>query len=134
MSINLLIAGSRSFTDYTKFKSYVNKFTAGLNKNEITIIEGGAKGTDRMAREFAIENEIQFITMNADWNTHGKAAGMIRNRQMGEKATHAIIFWDGQSPGTKNMISICEELGVTLRTVRVKIDDSERKNNQASSK
>nr|DAS94925.1 MAG TPA: Protein of unknown function (DUF2493) [Caudoviricetes sp.] len=124
MSIKLLIAGSQSFTDYERFKVYVNKFIQGLDKKEITIIEGGAKGTDRMAREFAIENNIPYITMEADWDTHGKAAGMIRNRQMGEKATHAILFWDGESPGTRNMISICEELNVTLRIVKVKKNGS----------
>ena len=102
----------------------MNKFIQGLDKKEITIIEGGAKGTDRMAREYAIENNIQYITMEADWDTNGKAAGMIRNRQMGEKATHAILFWDGESPGTRNMINICEELNITLRIVKVKRNGS----------
>jgi hypothetical protein len=127
----ILIAGSRGFTDYLKFKGYVDKFLSSLDKKDIMIIEGGAKGTDHMAHQYAVEKNIDVKTYPADWETHGKKAGMIRNREMGEAATHAIIFWDGQSRGTKNMISICEELGISLRTVRVKLDEHTRKDNQS---
>lgn len=43
------------------------------------------------------------------WAVYGNAAGVVRNTQMlrdGEKhlPVEVLIFWDGQSPGSKNMI------------------------------
>lgn len=130
----VLIAGSRGFKDYVKFKHYVDKFLQSFDWSEMMIIEGGALGTDRMAWSYAKEKGIAVQTVKADWDKEGKRAGMIRNRQMGEMATHAIIFWDGESKGTKNMIDVCEELGVKLRKVRIKVDEHSREDYQAFAK
>lgn len=43
--------------------------------------------------------------MPADWDRLGKKAGMVRNAQMADYADAAIVFWDGKSNGTANMIS-----------------------------
>ena len=48
----------------------------------------------------------------ADWDKFKKAAGYIRNEQMGNYCDIAIIFWDGSSKGTLNMITCKERAGV----------------------
>ena len=41
---------------------------------------------------------------------YGKSAGFIRNADMGAYADAAIIFWDGESKGTKHMIQTMKKL------------------------
>ena len=40
----------------------------------------------------------------ADWERYGKRAGMIRNASMARACDYAVIFWDGRSSGTLNMM------------------------------
>jgi hypothetical protein len=54
----------------------------------------------------------------ADWKTHGKAAGPIRNRQMAKNAEALIALWDGNSRGTKNMIETATKLGLKVYVKR----------------
>jgi hypothetical protein len=87
--------------------------------DQIEIISGGARGADRLGERYAKERGITLKIMPADWQTYGKSAGYRRNAQMAEYATHAIIFWDKQSLGTKNMIDLAEEYKLIRRVVNV---------------
>lgn len=129
----LLIAGSRGYTHYVDFKRKVDKMITKLDKKEITIIEGGARGVDRLGRRYAIENNIPYKTFVAEWDKYGKRAGMMRNALMAETATHAIIFWDGKSPGTKNMIALLKEREVKHVVIKVSIPDEHTSENHQSS-
>lgn len=119
----LLIAGSRNFNDYGYLKKRIDKLIANWKKEEIIIISGGAKGTDTLAEKYAIENDLSFEVYPAEWEKLGKKAGMVRNIKMAESATHAAIFWDGKSPGTKHMIEISEENSVRTVIFKVKVDE-----------
>ncbi len=106
--MKLIIAGSRSFTDYELLSEKAAKVN---NFEEITeVVCGGAKGADILGKKWADENEIPVKLMPANWSKHGKAAGPIRNREMAEYADALLVFWDGESPGTKNMITTMIEL------------------------
>jgi predicted Rossmann fold nucleotide-binding protein DprA/Smf involved in DNA uptake len=50
----------------------------------------------------------------ADWNKHGRGAGMIRNRLMAHNADALIAVWDGVSSGTDNMISLAKVRGLKV--------------------
>ena len=69
------------------------------------IISGGAKGADALGARWANERSIPCATYLADWNEHGKKAGIMRNIRMAQSANCLVAFWDGESPGTKHMIS-----------------------------
>lgn len=69
------------------------------------VVCGGAKGADLLGAMWANANNIPVKTFLAEWDKYGRSAGMIRNRQMAEYGDFLIAFWDGQSPGTKNMIN-----------------------------
>lgn len=47
-----------------------------------TILHGGCRGADRIAGEWARERGVPECVVAADWETYGRAAGPIRNRQM----------------------------------------------------
>ena len=43
---------------------------------------------------------------------------MVRNREMLEAADAVVVFWDGVSKGTANMVEITQKAGLPLRIVR----------------
>ena len=46
------------------------------------VIHGGCRGADRIAGHIAKALGMDVVAYPADWNTHGKAAGPIRNSMM----------------------------------------------------
>lgn len=99
--IKLIIAGGRDFTNYELLKE---KIKENYEIDKIQIVSGHAQGADKLGEKFATEHNIPLITFPADWNSHGKKAGMVRNEKMANYADEAILFWDGYSSGTSNMI------------------------------
>jgi hypothetical protein len=53
----------------------------------------------------------------ADWNALGNGAGKFRNRKMAGVADALVAFWDGSSPGTKDMIAVARDKGLAVRVV-----------------
>ena len=52
----------------------------------------------------------------ADWDKHGKAAGMIRNREMvALGADICLAFPIGRSPGTRACIREAQRAGIPVR-------------------
>ena len=102
-----IIAGGRDFTNYTVMAKILKEF------NIDTVISGCAKGADTLGAEWAAKNGIPLQTFPAYWDTYGKAAGFIRNAEMGEYADALIAFWDGQSKGTKHIIQTMKRLHKT---------------------
>ena len=119
-TVYLLIAGSRTFDDEPLMARELYETLGALDTlgyENIKIISGMAPGADTSAVKLAKLAGIELIAMPADWDTHGKAAGPIRNREMAKLATHALLFWDGQSRGTKSMIEELEAAGKPYQLV-----------------
>ena len=114
--MKVLIAGSRGFTDYTLLASKMNTILSESTE-EITIISGTAPGADRLGERYAEENGLYLVRMPAEWDKLGKSAGFKRNVAMAQVATHAVIFWDGQSVGTSHMIDLCRKAGIPTRVI-----------------
>jgi len=99
----IAIVGSRTFDDYNFLKAILYKHTKGI-PNSYSIVSGGAKGADSLAKQYAEEFKIPIKEFLPDWATHGKSAGPIRNEQIVEECDIVIAFWDGISRGTKNTV------------------------------
>ncbi len=104
--MKVIIAGSRTFDNYDLLcETMAHLLDDGLARGrEIEIVCGGAKGADALGARWAKEFNYPIKYFLADWNKYGKAAGIIRNKQMGDYADYLIAFWDGKSRGTKHMI------------------------------
>ena len=73
---------------------------------EITeVVSGGAHGIDKAGEQWAEVSGIPIKQFLADWENHGKAAGIYRNIDMAEYADALIAIWDGKSKGTLHMIN-----------------------------
>lgn len=106
--MKLLIAGGRSFNDYERIKKVCDK---ALPKFEnVEIVSGTANGADKLGELYAKENGYPIKYFPAEWDKYGKSAGYKRNEQMAEYADAVIVFWDGESKGTKHMIDIAQRL------------------------
>ncbi len=103
---NIIICGSRHFTDYSVLSSALDDFLSDFSKDEICIISGGCRGADSLALRYAQDRSISFLKFPADWLRFGKSAGVIRNFQMLEVADICFGFHDGESRGTAHMLRI----------------------------
>lgn len=80
-----------------------------LPKGVEQIISGGAKGIDACAAKYAKENGIKLLEILPDYSGFGRAAPIKRNEQIVNHADYVLIFWNGESKGTKHVISYCEK-------------------------
>lgn len=122
--MKLLIAGTRTFTDYEFFKNEINKliqqcYEQGYAWKIDCIISGCARGADQLAIRYAKEYNIPTVLYPASWEKYGRAAGPIRNIEMANAADALIAFWDGKSAGTKNMIEAMQERQKELHVISI---------------
>lgn len=122
----LLIAGSRSITDYDFIADRLDFLTIYITQAEdtqIEVIEGEAPGVDRLARKWAEERGHAFDPHPAEWErpdgTKNRKAGFERNaRMVALKPDGAILFWDGASRGTQDTLNLVVDAGIEYRVVR----------------
>lgn len=107
-----IIAGGRGFDDY----DMICEILDGQNITEVVC--GLARGADLLGKRWADSHGIPVKEFPADWEKFGRAAGHIRNRQMGKYADTLIAFWDGHSKGTKGMIEYMERLDKLVTVIR----------------
>jgi len=98
--MKVVIAGSRNIDDYKLVVDTISK--SGYSITEV--VSGCAVGVDRLGEQWARANNIPIKEMPADWFNYGNSAGPQRNRAMAEYADAAVVIWDGQSRGSRNMI------------------------------
>lgn len=115
----LAVIGSRTFTDYDKFKIELTNFLENFPHRVGILVSGGAKGADSLARRYSEENNLPFIEIPADWNKYGMSAGMIRNQEVILKAHYVLAFWDGTSTGTLDAISRAKMFNKPCTTIRI---------------
>ena len=111
--MRVIVCGSRSWTDRGRIADRLFDLPPGS-----TIVHGAAKGADRIAHQEA-EKLGHFVEPHpADWETHSKRAGIIRNEEMAALgADLCIAFWDGLSTGTAHMVDRAEAHGIELELV-----------------
>jgi hypothetical protein len=118
--LRIIVCGSRSIKD----KHAVWEL---LNQIEPTVIfHGGAKGADVLAKLWANLNSVEQVEIKADWTTHGKAAGPIRNQlildRFGDAVDEVWAFVDKPletSKGTFDMVSRCKKRDLTVHVVEL---------------
>jgi hypothetical protein len=120
--MRVAVVGSRTFTDWQEFHTALtrelwNAFSDSDGPHEI--ISGGALGTDAMARRYAETRRWPYTEFPADWKTWGKAAGILRNRDIVRHADRVIAFWDGVSRGTAHTIETAKKERVPVTVIPI---------------
>lgn len=93
--------------------------SARMASKTFVLIHGDARGADRLSHEWAQDRQIRDIRVyEADWETHGKSAGPVRNKKMlTEGNPHVIIAFEG-GRGTADMIRQGKKAGVPVYEVK----------------
>lgn len=109
--MKLLIAGSRSIKTFD-LSPYVPPDTD-------TIICGGADGIDALAEEYADSHRLSKYVLKPRYELYGKAAPLIRNREMIELADSVLVIWDGKSRGTQYTVNYTKKSGKILTVIQI---------------
>ena len=111
--MKMAIVGSRTFNEYETLRATLEPY-----KDKITeIVSGGARGADTLGERWAKEHNKKITIFYPDWDTHGKAAGFIRNKDIVENSDGVVAFWDGKSKGTVHSMKLAEKLDKPLKVV-----------------
>ena len=117
----IIIAGSRTFSNYNLLKKECNKFIQhcinNLDNRCFEIISGNARGADKLGEKYAKEHNYTCSVKPADWNKYGKRAGYLRNADMAQEANALIAFWDGKSKGTNHMIQLAKKANLNVKVI-----------------
>lgn len=113
----VIIAGGRDFDNFEMLKEHCDQKLFLLHPN-IQVVSGrcssgvhtfttkdGIKvyGADGLGEKYAELRGYEVMPFPADWKEWGRQAGPKRNEQMANVGDGAILYWDGISPGTKDM-------------------------------
>ena len=115
MGKRLIVAGDRTFGNYGVVADAIEEQLGTFDE----IVSGGARGVDTLGEQWANNHGVKLTVFKAEWNKFGKAAGVIRNRQMAEYADSLLAFLKPTSKGTKNMITVATKLGLEVTVVKL---------------
>lgn len=114
--LKTIIAGTREFNNVAAIQAAILDcpFLAEITQ----VVCGDCVGVDLIAAQWAEEVYLgpvkHFPVTPEDWATHGKPAGPRRNWQMGRYADALILIYDGESPGSSNMLEIATKLKLKI--------------------
>lgn len=129
----VIVCGTRTFDDKDLLFSTLDKATFLMT--DLEVITGGQRkrigsgkddwqGADYWAERWAELHWYDRKIFHADWEAHGKAAGPLRNEEMALYAMAVpdhwlLAFWDGVSPGTKDMLTRAEKYHIPTMVIEV---------------
>jgi hypothetical protein len=113
--MRVIVCGGRNFRSPAQVWRELDRLHADC---PITaLMQGGATGADRFAREWAITKPaVHCFVCNADWDLYGNAAGPIRNAKMLEWKPDLVVAFPG-GRGTASMVKLSRAAGVEVREV-----------------
>jgi len=118
--MNVLVCGSRTWTDRERMKSVLEKLREEF-EGEIHLIVGGARGADERACLLAEELGYTYENYYAQWDRYGRSAGPIRNKKMVdilvEEGGKLVLAFFGPGPckGTWNTVKYARTKELTVR-------------------
>jgi YspA, cpYpsA-related SLOG family len=110
----VLVCGDRNWKDREYIFDRLDEMRRLYGISDI--IEGCARGADRIAEQYATARHLPLHHYPAKWNSYGKVAGIYRNGDMlrNGKPDMVIAFHTAlqQSKGTAHMVKIAREAGI----------------------
>ena len=109
--MKIAVVGSRGITI-----SDIGKYISNADE----VVSGGAVGVDSCAANFAREKGIRLTVFLPQYDLYGRAAPIIRNRQIVDYADKVIAFWDGSSKGTLSVIKYAQSINKECEIISCK--------------
>ena len=115
MGVRVLVCGGRDYTDAAAVETHLNELHS---ENTISlVIQGEARGADRLAKAWAVGRGIETLDCPANWGLYGKQAGYIRNSYMLSMSPDIVVAFPGGA-GTRMMVDIANKAKVDVWDLR----------------
>lgn len=116
--MRILVCGGRDFADRLAVIRELDRLTIDdgdmLPRRGTVIIHGACPtGADCWADEWAVVNWCQIDEFPADWATHGRAAGPIRNQRMIDEGKPDLVLAFPGGRGTADMVRRARAANIT---------------------
>lgn len=118
--MRVIVAGGRDFNDRRTLDAAMQQ--CGFEITEV--VSGGAPGGDRLGEQWAQDHGIPVRRFQADWKTHGNAAGPKRNEEMAQYGEALVALPGGK--GTDDMIRRARQHGLPVFIVEQRKANDER--------
>lgn len=115
-TIQLAVSGCRTYLNQDDFDAKMDAWVTQYGR-PVRIITGGARGTDTLAVNWAMRNNIPMTILTPDYyysQGYGRRAPLMRNSDIINAATHVIAFPSVQSRGTRDAIRKAQAAGKPL--------------------
>jgi hypothetical protein len=133
VGVILIVTGTRdTLRDKARaiISEYLDRYK--LQSHPITVFHGNSGNVDLAVTDLMPQYNPKapegtqggrlHLPFNADWKTHGKSAGPIRNQEMVRASlslfdrtkTLGLAIWDGKSRGTKDCIDRMKKAGIEV--------------------
>lgn len=111
----ILVCGGRDYADAVHV-AHVLSYTESFY-GPFVLIQGGARGADRIAKDWAAQHGAPCVEVSAQWEFYGKRAGSERNRWMLEILRPDVCIAFPGGAGTAHMVRIATNAGVEVHCV-----------------
>ena len=123
--MKVAIAGCRNYTNYEEAEIFISSSIPP--DTHITILSGGCRGADALGEQYAKKHGYDIVRFPALWNKYGRAAGIVRSKEIANTADVIICFWDGKSTGTKFLIEYANKLNKVIHIYPTAPDTDQQK-------
>lgn len=110
-AFRVAVTGGRDYAD--RFNVYGSLDTVLAKHPDMVLVHGDADGADDLAKQWAGSRKVRTEPHPADWDTHGKAAGPLRNQEMVDSELDGCVAFPGNR-GTADMVARCKKAGVPV--------------------
>jgi len=113
--LKVLVCGGRDFSDADFIHTELDRLRAQYGFD--TIIEGDARGVDRIAGEWARARGVELIEFPANWKDEGRHAALIRNERMLQEGKPDLVIAFPGGGGTSHTCWKAEQAGIKVLKV-----------------
>lgn len=108
-----MVCGGRDFSDQELFNHTMTEVRPWFEEY-FCIIQGMARGADRMAHIWAFFQGCPSIAVPANWDFYDKKAGTVRNKWMLDFGLPDLVIAFPGHTGTANMVAQSRERGIDV--------------------
>jgi hypothetical protein len=114
--LTVLVTGGWNFTDEHRIDHFLDEIYALVNEELLgmVIVQSGGRGADKLARIWAWQNNVLYITERPDWQRDGLIAVFLANQRMIDLYKPDVCVAMPGNWGTADVIKRCLKAGVPI--------------------
>jgi hypothetical protein len=117
--VRVLVCGGRDYLDTDHVHNELWRLHKKLGPFTV-LIHGAATGADDEAMIWAQTYGFKHLPFEADWHTHGRAAGPIRNQRMIDEGKPELVIAFPGGRGTEDMKRRARDAGINVVEVKAR--------------